>query len=422
MEKNKFIYNHVYFDILFFSLLIIVASIPLALGGATGTGTITYYFANMQFVLLPIPISFFFYKVNKYYDNTFTIIRYDNKIEYRKNYFIECVKVVLLIVTLFYADILLCCFQMDISFIEYYIVIYILSIIIFLLFAQFNYFAYPKMLKKNRIYFYTILSSLIFNMLLQFIPPIYSDLAFMEAPFQLIKYIPIFLFINIFIFIISWQKEKLKKVSNIFLITGGIVILSILLNISYLGYPVNSLLEFPKMFFMSINEIILPLLLWILLISFLVGIMLYTIFKNYRSHFLFYAIRITNRSSWFIKNTLKAMIPLIFVLLIKYLVDFIYLKQNIPYSFIFSIIESVLWISDISLLLFLIYQFVKTVKIFNIALICLVGLTIGSLSIGIFENIILMRMHSIEMILSLFVIFMMMLGSNCYALNHLDYY
>ena len=114
MEKNKFIYNHVYFDILFFSLLIIVASIPLALGGATGTGTITYYFANMQFVLLPIPISFFFYKVNKYYDNTFTIIRYDNKIEYRKNYFIECVKVVLLIVTLFYADILLCCFQMDI--------------------------------------------------------------------------------------------------------------------------------------------------------------------------------------------------------------------------------------------------------------------------------------------------------------------
>ena len=220
MEKNKFIYNHVYFDILFFSLLIIVASIPLALGGATGTGTITYYFANMQFVLLPIPISFFFYKVNKYYDNTFTIIRYDNKIEYRKNYFIECVKVVLLIVTLFYADILLCCFQMDISFIEYYIVIYILSIIIFLLFAQFNYFAYPKMLKKNRIYFYTILSSLIFNMLLQFIPPIYSDLAFMEAPFQLIKYIPIFLFINIFIFIISWQKEKLNKVSNIYLITG----------------------------------------------------------------------------------------------------------------------------------------------------------------------------------------------------------
>lgn len=122
------------------------------------------------------------------------------------------------------------------------------------------------------------------------------------------------------------------------------------------------------------------------------------------------------------KNTLKAMIPLVFVLLIKYLVDFIYLKQNIPYSFIFSIIESVLWISDLSLLLFLIYQFVKTVKIFNVALICLVGLTIGSLSIGVFENIIFMRMHSIEMILSLFVIFMMMLVSNCYALNHLDYY
>lgn len=403
-------------------LFAVVASVPFVLGSARGSGMISYYFSFMQFVLLPAPICFFLYRVNKYYDNTFTIIRYDEKIEYRKDYFIECIKVVLLIVTLFYADILLCCFHSDIFFLKYFMTLYILSIVIFLLIAQFNYFAFPKMLKKNRIYFYTILSCLIFNMLLQFIPPIYSDVAFMETPFQLIKYIPIFLFINIFIFIISWQKEKLKKVSNIFLITGGIVILSILLNITYLGYPVNSLLEFPKMFFMSINEIILPLLLWILLISFFVGIMLYTLFKNYRSHFLFYAIRITNRSSWFIKNTLKAMIPLIFVLLIKYLVDFIYLKQNIPYSFIFSIIESVLWISDLSLLLFLIYQFVKTVKIFNVALICLVGLTIGSLSIGVFENIILMRMHSIEMILSLFVIFMMMLGSNCYALNHLDYY
>lgn len=419
MEKNKFIYHRKYFDIMFFTFLIIVSMIPLLLG-SRGASVVSYHFTYLQFILLPIAICYFLYRTNKYYENTFTIIRFDRKEEYKKGYFLENLKVIILIVSLYYADILLCCFEAELFFFNYFIVFYVLSIFIFLLIGQFNYFAYPVMKNKNRIYFYIILISEIFNMMLQIIPPVFSIDTFLDNQLLIITGIIILMLLHCMIVLINWKKEKIKKISKAALIIPITVSITCLLNITYQNHIVKSSLEFPTMFFVSINEVIVPLILWMLFIIFLVGIMLYSLLKNYQTHLLFYAIRISNRSKWFLRNVVKGMIPLIMVISVNYAINLLFHNNAILY--IPNLIESILWISDISLLVFLFYQFIKNIKLINVMIIGFVILAIGSLSTSILDDVIFMRIHSVEMIMVLFVTLVILLIGNCYALNHLDYY
>lgn len=349
------------------------------------------------------------------------MIRY-HKGEFHNQYLLENIKVIVLITSLFYADILICCFQSDLRFFEYWFIIYLLSISILLMVAQFNYIIYPKLTKKNRIYFYIILLCELFNMILQLIPPFYSSDNFINDPMHLILIIVLFFAINLIIYVINRNKDKFKSISKILIIMVYMLITSSLLNISYQGNIINNPLQFPDMFFMSINEIIVPLLLWLLLILFIAGIMIESVFKNYRAHLLFYAIRISDRSQWFIKIVCKGMCKVIALIMIKCLIDMFFQNQMISISLIQGIIISVLCISDIVLLVFFLYQFIKDIKLFNVVVIGFISLVFISLSTGILEDIIFLRIQNVQMILGTFILLLILIISNCYALNHLDYY
>ena len=141
---------------------------------------------------------------------------------------------------------------------------------------------------------------------------------------------------------------------------------------------------------------------------------------NYRSHLLFYAIRITNRSIWFLKVLGKGILYLMVLLCIKYAIDVYF--QNANLSFLHFMMESILRMVNLALIAFLGYQMIKDIKFFSYVLIFLMIVIGFSIITNIGSSIILMRTHDMLTLISLGCCTFILIWANCYTLNHWDYY
>lgn len=419
MNKDKFILTVKYFDFIFFGLLAIVAGIRF-ISGISGFTLVGYFFQNVQFLFLPAFLCVGLYSVNQYYQNIFIKIRYKNEKGWEKNYLLDCIKISVLVVLVFYLDILLCCFEASFMYVLMTLILFIHSATIFTFLAQLNCFLFSKLRNKYSIYFILTALCLLFYLMLRFCYSYYSYLHY-DGDQPYMWYIcGLGILINFLLPFIHKNLFKLKALKRKVLLYAAAIVLFCLQAVSFRNLGGIESIGFPEIIFFSIEEIIFPLLLWIFQFVLLISIVVYEMFKNYRSHLLFYAIRITNRSRWFCTVFVKGMASIVVLLLFKYEINYYFDVGNL--SLIPFMIESGLRTGIFALLIFLLYQIMKDIKLFGYLLICMMLIIAGSIITGIGQSAILMRTHSIGTLVTLSIIAVSLFTINCYALKHLDYY
>lgn len=420
LNKNAYIYKSKIIDAIFFFLLTLTVLYRWKIG-LGGEKIIEFFFEGMQFLFLPIFICFIFYRANRYYNNIFCQIRYKDINEWNKSFLKDCVLASFILVTLYYLILFLCCFSMTLSYIRYILILYIHTLLIFVFIAQTNHQCIITK-KASLSYFLCLSISVGYMIILKIMPPFYNFyVEGNENYFSIFMIMTLSIFIiNVTIFMLKWKWEYLCKISMNFFIIIMAIILFLLQNIMYQNLSIIDSIGFPQIFFIVITEIVLPYFMWISSTVFLVFVTLNLMFKNYRSHLLFYAIRMRNRSKWLMKTFLKGSVVLCIMLVLKYGINELFRANNI--SFITYLVEGYFRIQILVLTMFLIYQFYKDTKLFSYGMIVFIVITFSSIVTGTGAEIILMRTHDILTIIWLGVVMLLLFIGNCYAVNHLDYY
>ena len=420
MNKSDYIYKSKAIDVIFFFLLglIVVYRWRIGLGGEK---VVEFFFQGMQFMVLPIIVCYLFYRVNRYYQNIFCQIRYKDINEWRKKYLLDCILASVFLISIYYLILFVCCFTMTISYISYVLNLYVQTLLLFILFSQINHQC-GVINKTSLSYCLCIVLGVGYVRLLSIMPPYFN---FYEVDNE--GYLTMFLLItavilllNIFVMVLKWKWEYIRGLSkDVFIIVIAIA-LFMLQNQFYANFYMIESLGFPDVFFISVTEIMLPLLVWAMSIVVLVTATLQVMLKNYRSHLLFYAIRMQNRSKWLVKTFMKGSLILIVLLIVKYGVNELFHTNNI--SFVWFLLEGFFRIQILALFMFLIYQVYKNTKLFSYGLIMMIIITFFAITTGSGADIILMRTHDIGTICILGILMFALLAGNCYAVNHLDYY
>ncbi|MCH4286743.1 MULTISPECIES: hypothetical protein [Bacillota] len=419
MSEHRYILPTKNFDYIFFGLLALVGAVRL-ISGIHGVDLGIWFFQNIQFIFLPVFICMMLYRVNLYYQNIFIRTRYINENVWKKNYLKECMLMSAFVIFLFYFDIILCCFEATSIFFIVMLLLFVHSVTIFMILAQLNCFLYSKFKNKYVIYFIIIAICLVFSTLLRFIGNYYSvEHCIGNQPYMWYICVAGILMNVLLPFIIQYSSKMKAIQSKLLFVVIGIIIFY-LQSALFRGLGGIENIGFPDVFFLSINEIIFPLCIWILGIVLLAGIPLYYMLVNYRSHLLFYAIRITNRSIWFLKVLGKGILYLMVLLCIKYAIDVYF--QNANLSFLHFMMESILRMVNLALIAFLGYQMIKDIKFFSYVLIFLMIVIGFSIITNIGSSIILMRTHDMLTLISLGCCTFILIWANCYTLNHWDYY
>ncbi|WP_416326215.1 hypothetical protein [[Eubacterium] hominis] len=419
MNKDKFINSSKSKNIVFFSIMLLVVISRLIIG-VGGVNVVCYFFESIQFIILPGFMCYLLYRINCYYQNIFTRIRYQDEKAWRESYLKDCLKPIVIVVTLFYLNIIIFGFESDVRFFIYTVILFVFSILVFVPLIYINVFLSMSFRKKNTIYCLLATWGIFLYTLFRNVPQFYSpDNVFSGDKTLILVMIFTFVFDALVYFIYKYKItiENLNKINLVFILSMMIFIFQ---NMIYRNYNVKCSFGFPDIYFMSINDIISPLIMWLMQIALLVGIMSYIMLTNYRSHFLFYAIRIRNRTSWFLSILKKGVLYIALVLIIKYGVDMYFNSQELPIYTYLTV--GILWTSDIALLLFLIYQVLKEDKLFSYSLIAFILLIVISITTGVGESIVLMRLYDVRMIACLALFAGILVVGNSYALKYLDYY
>lgn len=420
LNENAYIYNSKIIEVVFFAFLTLIVVFRLDIGLA-GVKVVEYLYENLQFIFVPIAVCLINYRVNRYYDNTFIRIRSGNQKQWKKSFFIDNLKASLLMLGLYYLIQFICCFEMNGIYLMYTLSLLLQSSLIVSICAMVN----VQLVIAGKTSF-SYLFCIVFHMLygrifLSLVPCLnfYEDMmGDMSVIFH--KMTLVFLCLNlIMLFCMSkgfhWKQMKKKSVMPLICI-----LLFVFQNFMFRNLSVKESLGFPDILFISVNEILMPLFVWVLSTLALMSVSIYVMFTNYRSHLLFYAIRIQNRTVWFLKTFGKATMALAIILTLKYGIDALF--QNQTMSYVMYMVEGMLRLQFFCLLLFLIYQIYKNEKLFSYALLGYLLVVLFCVIMHHGDNLILMRIHSVETIMMMALSTAGLLLANCYAINHLDYY
>ena len=420
MSKENYIYSSKIIEIMFFSFLILIASLRLNIG-LGGVWVVEYFFDGPQFLFIPVTVSVMLYRVDRYYQNIFCRIRYRNQKQWKWQLFKDSLISIVFVVGLFYLIVFVCCFMMEIEYFAYILILFIHTCLVFLFMAYLN-IRFVIQGKQHMVSLFCIGISVSYVFLLRFLPPFYSFYDdFMGKNAKIFCLITLMWAVaDILLLTAEFKGVELNKIGKRGAILVFMVLLFVFQNAVYQNFYAQESLGFPDIFFITINEILMPLFLWISNVLLLISITLYVMFTNYRSHLLFYAIRIQNRTVWFLKTFGKGTLILAVILTMKYGINELFRNQTM--SYVMYMIEGVLRIQVFSLFMFLLYQIYKSEKLFSYGLIAFVVLAMFSVTTATGANLILMRVHNMEVILLMAVVAAGMLGANCYAINHLDYY
>lgn len=405
---------------MFFSFLVLIAALRLNIG-LGGVRIIEFFFEGLQFLFLPVAVSVMLYRVDRYYQNIFCRIRYRDQKQWKRELFKESMISVLFVVGLFYLIEFVCCFTMDVSYFAYFCILFLHTCLVFLFMVYLN-VRFVIQGRQHLVPLFCIALSVCYVSLLRFLPPFYSFYDDFMSSYAKVFYLITFMWavIDILLLTAEFKAVKLNKIGKRGTALVFIVLLFVFQNVVYRNFYAQESLGFPDIFFVTINEILMPMFLWIANILLLISITLYVMFTNYRSHLLFYAIRIQNRTVWFLKTFGKGTLILMLILTMKYGINALF--QNQTMSYVMYMIEGVLRIQVFSLFMFLLYQIYKNEKLFSYGLLLFVALVMFSVTTTMGADLILMRVHNVEIIGLMAVLMAGMLFANCYAINHLDYY
>lgn len=420
MSKDAYIYKSKMIEGMFFFFLMLIMSIRLYYG-FSGPKIAEFIFDKISFLFVPIGVCFFFYRTTQYYHNIFNRIRYRNQKLWRVAFLKETIKASLMVVGLFYLILFVCCFEMSITYVIYMFCLVLLTSQMFV-FCSFINLLCSMRGKQWLSYLFCICVNVGFSYLVLGLVPItsfYEDLVGRQA-IQFYLFILFFICLNGVMLVLENHDGSIKKISSkgMLLIVCGLVF--VLQNIMFKNLYMKESLGFPDVMFITLNEILIPLFLWLFGIVILVFISLYVMLTNYRSHLLFYAIRIQNRTVWFLKTFLKGTIILLIILTCKYGINEWF--HNHTMSYLMYMMEGYFRIRFLSLFMFLLYQIYKNAKLFSFGLLAYLILVLYCVATHTGANFILMRVHDVETMLIMAILTLGMPGANCYAINHLDYY
>lgn len=400
----------------FYVFLVIVILTKLNMG-ASGVEYVKYMFEKIMFLILPLSISFCLYRQLKYYENTFIRIRSKHQLLWKKQIIKECFLVVLYHVLLLYVMIFVGNFTLTLQYLIYFFSLLLYTITFFLCLISIFMISYFYQGKQAALLLLLACSYSYALVIIRF-QVCFEFNVFYHEPLVLYRYIILFTVITA---VLSARTMDVKKgIEKAGLL--GMMISSFAINYlvqSNIGLP--SFMSFPEIFFISPLELILPFTTWCLMIGIIVFFTLQQVLTEYRSNFLFYAIRIKNRKKWMISCMKKLCIRLWLMLCLNLCVYFV-IHPSFDVTLFYVLCTAYFFLLGIVLLTFILYQVVKNDRVFIYTMIAYIVIAVVSIIANSDYLMVLLRQQALIYVVACVLIDLALYQLCSYALNHLDYY
>lgn len=213
------------------------------------------------------------------------------------------------------------------------------------------------------------------------------------------------------------KKYFIRSINQNILLILGYSLLEFLSTYYLSSYTVNySNFSFHTLELLNNSEIIISLLLWILPKIFIICILFKKIYDDYKSHLIFYIVRINNKKLWLNQLYIQC-IRICFICTFVKVIITIFIYQRFDMSVLYSAILYFLYLLFHLSILFVLYLFFKDESLLNYYLFIYVLLIVMGYITQMFDFILISHHVFIY-------VFILLLGYliSVYLINHDEYY